>query len=88
MMDGSRRSSRCKPGVRNFGVVAIEARKRELEFGSGKKCCWRESAYRKRRRFRNTTVPYKDDEEERGDGVTLAVLLTRVVAVRSVPGRS
>ena len=25
LMDGSRRGSRCKPGVRNFGVVAIEA---------------------------------------------------------------
>ena len=28
LMDGSRRGSRCKPGVRNFGVVAIEARNR------------------------------------------------------------
>jgi hypothetical protein len=80
---------RCKPGDRNFGRVAIAARKRASGVWEEEKSVVGES---KPSADAFAAVPPRDhireqkkDEVRGWEGVTLAVLLTRVVVVRSVP---
>jgi len=85
--NGSRRSSRCKPGDRNLGGVAIASRKR----ASG---VWEEE---EKKRVVGESPPFANadafaarDHAGKEGGVwgvvmTPALLLTRVVVVRSVP---
>jgi hypothetical protein len=80
--DGSRRSSRCKPGDRNFGGVAIAARKRASGDWEEEKSVG-ESTYH--RHFRSTGTYTGARRETEGVGAP-ALLLTCVVVVRSVPG--
>jgi hypothetical protein len=82
--DGSRRSSRCKPGDRNFGGVAIAARMRASGVWEGEKRVVGESppiadAFAARE-------PTREQEGKEGGKVARALLLTCVVVVRSVPG--
>ena len=84
--DGSRRSSRCKPGERDFGSVAIAAHKRAPGVWGRKKKGWQASS--NRRRFRGTG-PHPGTEERRrrwrrrgGTGISL---FTRVVVVVDLP---
>src|SRR6267154_2717883 len=82
--EGSRRSSRCKPGDRNFGGVAVASRKR----ASG---VWKEEE----KRVVGESPPIADAFAARdhtgtgkggvGVGVARALLVTCVVIVRSVP---
>jgi hypothetical protein len=72
LQDGSRRSSRWKPGDRNFGSVAIAARKRASSDWEERKKGWQESSGR--RRFRSTGPPYTVAEEKKkgkGEGYCL-----------------
>jgi hypothetical protein len=94
--DGSRRSSRCKPGDWNFGGVAIAARKRasgvwEEENSVGESAPIADAfALRDHTRERkNNEEGKKKGKDEVGGGggeAAPALLLTRVVVVRSVPG--
>jgi hypothetical protein len=63
LKDGSRKSSRCKPGDRNFGGVAIAARKRASGAGKKKICRWRVSTNRRHFRSNTTKGPDKGTEE-------------------------
>ena len=88
LKDGSRRSSRCKPGDWNFGGVAIAARKRASGVWEEEKSVVGESppiADAFAAPPRDHIREQKKDEEVRGwEGVTPAVLLTCVFVVRSV----
>src|ERR1700733_8722852 len=84
LRDGWRRSSMCKPGDRNFGGVAIAARKRASGVWEEEKRVGESSPIADAFAARDHTREQKNDEEGRG-GVTSALLLTRVVVVRSVP---
>src|SRR5258708_30991354 len=96
--DGSRRSSRCKPGDRNFGGAVIVARKRASSVWEEEKRVGESAPIADAFALRDHTRERKKDEEGKkkgkdgvvrgggGGGVAPALLLTRVVVVRSVPG--
>src|SRR5258707_11364351 len=93
--DGSRRSSRCKPGDRNFGGAVIVARKRASSVWEEEKRVGESAPIADAFTLRDHTRERKKDEEGKkkgkdgvggGGGVAPALLLTRVVVVRSVPG--
>ena len=89
LKDGSRKSSRCKPGDRNFGggrdsgtQAGIWNLGRRFVVGESPPIADAFAATPPRDQIREE----KKDEKVRGwEGVTPAVLLTRVVVVRSVP---
>src|SRR5260370_1193584 len=93
--DGSRKSSRCKPGERNFGGAGIGAHKRASRVWEAEKRAGESAPIADAFKLRDHTRERKKDEEGKkkgkdgvggGGGVAPALLLTRVVVVRSVPG--
>jgi hypothetical protein len=88
LKDGSRRSSRCKPGDWNFGGVAIAARKRASGVWEEEKSVVGESPP-----IADASAPpprdyIREQKKGRSEGevvVTPAVPRTRVVVVQSVP---
>src|SRR6266852_925047 len=75
-----------KPGNRNFGGVAIAARKRASGVWEEEKAVGESPAVTDAFVAPDHTRERKKDEEGRGGGAALALLLTCVVIIRSVPG--
>src|SRR5260370_38138461 len=93
--DGSRKSSRCKPGERNFGGAGIAARKRASGVWGKEKRVGERAPIADAFALRDHTRERTKDEEGKkkgkdgvrgGGGGAAALLLTRGVVGGAAPG--